>query len=209
MVAAMTTSPDPIDPRRVWLSSLVRELFQAERAACEIPRLEAERLGDVPAALVLRAVADHAAVALEGLSSTMKRYQGIGQDGGAAVLAAVAALRGYFLTDAPLSGDRSYRYTLLRLRHGIDLVEVIGAVADADDPELARWCAQWLDVRRPLVMAAANQLDWFIAHPEQATVVVRHDAAVVVGLQAFLRRCQRAVQRLRQTVAGEPAAVSR
>src|SRR5689334_16855494 len=115
----MTTTIDPFDPRRAWLSSLVQELYHAERAACEGPRIEAERLGDVPAAQVLRAVVDHATAAVAEFPPLLKRYDPMTHEGGGAVettVSVLSAVRDFFVADAPSNSERSYRQTLLRLR---------------------------------------------------------------------------------------------
>ena len=208
----MTTTVQPIDPHRVWLYSLVQELHLAERAISEISPLAAKRLGDVPAATVLGEVGRHAKGALAELGPRMRRYERVvdeDEDGGAlAPVSVLATIRDFFIAEPPTTSERAYRSLLVRLRQGLDLVEVTVAVADPYDPELARWCEQWLAGRRPLVLAAADELGWFVSPPEQANMVVRHEAAASVGFHAFLRGCQRAVERLRRAVADEAPVVA-
>ena len=74
MVAGMLDNPP--SRRRAWLNLLVHELFQTEQSAVEHPRIEADRLGDVPPALALREVSVHAARALAELPSLMRRRVG-------------------------------------------------------------------------------------------------------------------------------------
>jgi hypothetical protein len=212
MVAAMTTTSQPIDLHRVWLYALVQELRLAERAISGLVPLMTKRLGDVPPALSLDAVGNHATMALAELVPLIKRYERWVDDDGGAALAPVsmfATIHDYFVAEAPTTSERAYRSLLVRLRQGLDLVEVTAAVADPHDPELARWCEQWLAGRRPLVMAVADELGWFVSHPEQANMTIRHEAAASVGLHAFMRGCRRAVDRLRRAVAGNAPAVAR
>lgn len=190
--------------RRAWLDLLAHELFQTEQSAIDHPTVEADRLGDVPPARVLRAVTEHAKTALAELKPLMRRSDLVVSRGGQAVGAAFSKIRDHF-ADLLLSREKSYRATLLGMRHGVDLVEMVGPVALADgDLELAEWCERWLAQRRPLVEAAARELAWFAEHPERATEAARADNPLAAGLHALLRRWQHAVQRLR-----EPAHASR
>ena len=157
---------DPAD--YAWLSNLVRELFQTEQSAKDHPIVEAERLGDVPPALVLRAVAAHAEQALAELPPIVTRHDLPVSEGGKTVGAAFSAIRDHF-ADLLLNAEKSYRGTLLGMRHGIDLVELIQYVAQEDkDEALVAWCRKWLEQRRPLVEAAARELAWFATHPSHA-----------------------------------------
>lgn len=202
MVAGMLDNPP--SRRRAWLNLLVHELFQTEQSAVEHPRIEADRLGDVPPALALREVSVHAARALAELPSLMRRSDLVVSRGGRLVGSAFSRIRDYF-ADLLLSREKSYRATLLGMRHGVDLVEMVATLARSDgDLELADWCDRWISGRRPLVEAAARELAWFAEHPEQATEAARSDNPVASGLHALVRRCQEAVGRLRSA----PAPVS-
>lgn len=200
-LSAMFTDRESADPRHAWLSLLIHELFQTEQSAYDHPRVEADRLGDAPPAEILRAVAEHAKLALAELPPLVKRHDLPDSIGGKAVGAAFSTVRDY-LADVMLSAEKSYRATLLGMRHGVDLVELIATVAREDgDEELATWCGRWLGHRRPLVEAAARELAWFASHPEHATEAARRDSAFALGLHAFIRGCQRIAQRLRQAQA--------
>ena len=75
--------------------------------------------------------------------------------------------------DKVLTSERSYRGTLLGLRHGVDLVQLMEAAAvRAGDEELRSLFEQWLKQRTPLVEVVANELRWFAERPEQAKRVV-------------------------------------
>lgn len=71
--------------------------------------------------------------------------------------------------DRVIDGERSYRGTLLGLRHGTDLVKLVGHVAaELGDTALVDWCDSWLDVREPIVQQVEQELAWFARHPRQA-----------------------------------------
>ena len=179
-----------------WLSNLVRELFQTEQSAKSHPLVEAERLGDVPPAHALRAISAHAEAALAELPALVKNRNLPVSDGGKAVGAAFSALRDN-LADLLLSTEKSYRGTLLGMRHGVDLMELIQAVAREDgDEALANWCAGWLEKRRPLVEAAARELAWFAAHPEVAAEAAK-DNPLALGLQSLVNGFEQIAERLR------------
>lgn len=153
---------------RPWLANLVRELFQTERSASSHPLVEAERLGDVPPAEVMRAVAQHAESALAELPGVVSRHRLPASIGGKLVGAAFSVVRDQF-ADLLLTAERSYRGTLLGLRHGLDLVTLVEQVARRDgDVALADWCTAWLARRAPLVNAVTEQLAWFAANPAVA-----------------------------------------
>jgi hypothetical protein len=197
MVAAMKNRESP-DLRHEWLELLVPELFQTEQSACEHPRVEADRLGDVPPAVALLAVADHATAAMRELVELMQRRDLPVSRSGQAAGHALSKLRDLAL-DVLISSEKSYRGTLIGMRHGVDLVELTGAVArEHGDGEFADWCDQWLERRRPLVEAAAHELAWFAANPERATDPARLDSPVSRGLHAFIRGCQHLAERLRR-----------
>jgi hypothetical protein len=188
-----------------WLANLVRELFQTEQSAKLHPVVEAERLGDVPPATVLRAVAAHATEALAELPPLVERHRLPDSPGGRAVGAAFSAVRDH-LADLLLTRETSYRGTLLGMRHGVDLVELVQYVAREDgDAALADWCAAWLERRRPLVEAAARELAWFAANPAPARAPAkRHPLALAV--QALLHGFERLGAQVRQALPSRRAA---
>lgn len=196
MVRAMTT--DVPEARRDWLTLLTHELFQTEQSACDHPVVEARRLGDVPPAWVLRAVAEHATEALAELKPLVARPDrpngGIGRTLGHAF----SAIRDH-LADVLLSSEKSYRATLLGMRHGVDLTELVRSLAaTTGDDDLVAWCDAWLARRRPLVEAAAGELAWFAAHPLAATAAAKRHNPLARGLHALFTGCQHALHRLRR-----------
>lgn len=173
--------PRGLDPHRALLASLFDELFQTERSAEIHPPKEAERLGDTPPAHALRAVAHHA-IPVNAELPNLAASRGLPvSKAGSAIGDAFSTTR-RMLTDPAWEAERSYRATLLGMRHGLDVVKLIRATADAaGDPDLVAWCTEWLAVREPLVEEVGRQLDWFGSHPEPAT---RHPA----GVKGLLRR---------------------
>ncbi len=122
---------------RAFLTSLVRELFQTERSAMIHPRIEAERLGDVPPAHAMRAVSTHAEAALAEIRPLLRERGLPISAGGSTVGEAFSALRDH-LADYLLSTERSYRGTLLGMRHGVDLVELLQYVATVEGEHAPR-----------------------------------------------------------------------
>jgi hypothetical protein len=155
------------------LRSLGRELFQTEASARLHCKREAERLGDAPPAAPLMKAAAHAEQALKSLWR-----RGIGRQVPGSVVGAVAGVllsnvRELFL-DRVIRGERSYRGTLLGMRHGVDLVFLLKDVARQEgDIELEVWCDDWLSVRVPLVQQTEASLAWFAEHADRASRVSR------------------------------------
>ncbi|WP_437590031.1 hypothetical protein [Sorangium sp. So ce1000] len=184
---------------RAFLASLVREVFQTERSAMIHPRIEAERLGDVPPAHALRAVSTHAEATLSELPPLLRERGLPTSVGGLVVGEAFSALRDR-LADHLLSTERSYRGTLLGMRHGVDLIELLQYVATVEgDAPLAAWCARWLSMRRPLVEAVSDELAWFAARPARAMRAAKDDLIAHL-LRGLTNGVELAAQRLRRLV---------
>lgn len=177
----------------------MRELFQSEESATDHPIREAERLGETPPAEALRAVAAHARRTLAELPPLVRNHDLPNSHGGRRVGAAFSMLRDRF-ADLMLNVERSYRGTLLGIRHGVDLVLLIQSVARKDgDVSLANWCDRWLERRRPLVEAAAQELAWFAANPARAREPAR-DNPLGAGLQALVSGFEQFGARLRRVL---------
>ena len=147
---------------KVWLDRLVKEFAQTERSAAEHPVKEAKRLGDVPPALALLSVADHA----EDSREMFERLVGEEETKvGDWVGHAFSVLRDT-MGDQVLTFDRSYRGTLLGMTHGLDLAHVMLPLAARVRPELEDFLSDWIATRTPLVEACREQLSWFVSHPE-------------------------------------------
>ena len=194
-----TTSRDPEHPEHpehAWLATLVRELFQTENSARLHPVIEAERLGEVPPAQVLRAVAAHASEALDELPPLLARHELPVSEAGKLVGAALSSLRDHFI-DLLINMEKSYRGTLIGMRHGVDLVELVQYTArEQGDNRLADWCEVWIARRRPLVEAAARELAWFAANPVLAREPVKANP-LAIGLRALIQGAEQLAERLR------------
>lgn len=179
-----------------FVRTLFRELFQSEQSAVEHPRIEAQRLGEVPPARIMCAVSAHADSMLPEIQALAVERELVAVEGGRAVGSAFSALR-QCLGDLILSHEKSYRGTILGMRHGIDLVTLLQQVAtEGGDVSLAAWCGQWLEERRPLVERAADELAWFAAHPERAMRPV-NDSPIAHGIQAAVRGVELVAGRFR------------
>jgi hypothetical protein len=78
------------------------------------------------------------------------------------------------LGDRTLRRERSYRATLIGLRHGVDLVQLMLDVArQAGHAELVSFFEHWLSKRTPLVEAVARELQWFAERPSVALEVAK------------------------------------
>ena len=181
ITAEVGARPDPELAKRhqKLLRTLVRELFQTEKSAEAHCAREAYRLGDSQPATALRAVALHAIRVNRELPGVMRAAQLPVSSGGSLIGRVFSAVREVF-ADKLLDEERSYRGTLLGLRHGIDVVRMVRHVADAcGQVELAGWCTRWLDDREPLVAEVEHALTWFALHPAVAIESVRHVRDVV------------------------------
>jgi hypothetical protein len=194
------TAVERVSEEHSWLANLSRELFQTEQSARRHPRVEVERLGDVPPARVLRGVAGHADEALAELPELMKQYDLPVSLGGISVGSAFSILRDR-LADLMLSAERSYRATLLGMRHGVDLVVLLEQVARRDGATaLADWCVVWLERRRELLDDAERALEWFAAHPERAQQAATR-GPLARGFHALVEGFERVADRRRRATA--------
>jgi hypothetical protein len=148
--------------------SLFRELWQTETSAARHPLVDADRLGSAPPAQALRAVSAHATEVLRELEM-LARHQNLPvSSAGMAVGGAFSHTRQKF-ADLLLDVERSYRGTLLGMRHGVDLVELIAATARAQqNVELASFFDRWLTTRKPLYEQCVRELQWFARNEDRA-----------------------------------------
>lgn len=154
---------------RELLRKLFRELSQTERSASRHGRREADRYGKTPPGEALRAVAEHADRQQREVARLDRRTLLSGLRVGALVGESFSFVR-QLVGDRLVDAERSYRGTLLGMRHGVDLVDLIRRVADASGQvEIGGFCTRWLDERRPLVDQVAHELAWFASHPARAS----------------------------------------
>lgn len=161
------------EQQHALLQSLFRELFQSERSAMKHPRREAERLGGGPPAQALTAVSDHAKAVFAELCATARANQAPVSRAGMAIGSLFSIAR-HVVLDRAVDAERSYRGTLLGMRHGVDVVKLIRKVADASGRvELAGFCTRWLEAREPLVDRVESAMGWFAEHPQRAAELPR------------------------------------
>lgn len=145
---------------------LARELLQSERDAHLQTRREAKRQGPgVPTDLLLE-IADHAeqtearlrALIVPPFSVAMSLF----------VAKTFSNLR-YYAFDRMIAHERSYRATLLGLRHGLDAAYLLRAAAmRAFRPQTTNLCTELIRVREPLLQKAVDAVSWFAEHPQFA-----------------------------------------
>jgi hypothetical protein len=154
--------------RRSLLKSLIREFYQTETSAVTHCRREAKRLGDEPPARVLMAVSNQAARVLRELPEICERHALPKSVGGVSVGRLFSFARDKF-ADRLIRLERSYRGTMLGLRHGFDLVLLLAKTArDGGLTDLEEFCEQWLAARQPLLEDLERELAWFAQHPPAA-----------------------------------------
>jgi hypothetical protein len=156
-------APSATTDRRRLLDKLVRELIRSEAQAIEHPPREARRIGESPPVRALRDVASHAVAMRPRFQAALDGHElGSGRAG-----ITLSTLR-QLVTDRIHDAERTYRASLLELRHGVDIVRVMREVARAEELfALIRWCDDWLNARRTLVTRVEAQLAWFAAQPAE------------------------------------------
>lgn len=150
------------------LSNLTRELFQTEVSASRHCRREARRNPGTGPAIALTSVAQHADRALIELTELARREDLPVSKLGSILGETFSQLRDKVF-DHMLDAERSYRATLLGIRHGIDVVHMFGSTAALARREaIADWAALWLLERTRLVLMVEHQLEWFASNVERA-----------------------------------------
>lgn len=147
---------------------LLPEVVQAEQSVVAHCSREAARLGTVSAGLAMRAVANHAKLAVPRLRELAVARGNEPGRGGTTVgrfLSSVVEIGG----DVVVSQERSYRATLLGIHQGVDAVLLLedAAIAGSDQP-LADFCGRWLRERTRLVGEVERDIAWFAANPDEA-----------------------------------------
>ncbi len=155
------------------LRNLTRELFQTEVSASRHCRREAKRFGDAPLARLLGEAASHADEVLTALPPLAERHDMPISVGGMALGNLFSQAREY-AADRVIEAERSYRGTLLGMRHGVDLVRLLRHVAaQLGHGEVTTFCDAWLGRRVPLVKRCEDELAWFAQHAARATELAR------------------------------------
>jgi len=158
----------PSDSAKTLLRTLTQELFQTETSAVRHCRREGNRYDDAPPAQALRAVADHAEEVLKHLPSLATRESLPLSRFGVLAGSLFSELRDKLL-DRLIQTERSYRGTLLGVRHGVDVVISLRHAAEAVGNErIFDFCESWLVQRSVLMERVEEELVWFSRHPEAA-----------------------------------------
>ena len=156
------------EANRRLIHTLFAELFQTERSAELHSQREAQRFACEPPAEALRAVSIHARSALAEIRTLAAAREMSDTRAGAWVGSFFSMVR-ETVADRLLDRERSYRGTLLGMRHGQDVMRLLELTAEAaGDMALVSYCERWLEVRAPLVDRVATQLSWFARNPERA-----------------------------------------
>ena len=149
-------------------TKLCRELAQSEQSATVHPRREARRLGDIPPAHALLAIAAHAEEMRPRFEALMAKRQPNGIKIGRLFGRAFSVIR-QVIADRVIDVERSYRGTMLGVRHGIDCTRLLREVAlRAHDTHLVKFCDELLVERLALIEGAEQALAWFAEQPEKA-----------------------------------------
>lgn len=161
------------------LRTLFTELVQTERSAEVHSKREAARYPETPPALAMLRVAAHASAMRPRLHSLSETYGfEISETTGSALGNALSKLRQLFI-DKLVQTERSYRATLVGMRHGVDVVSLIRSVANKSGAiELARWSDEWFEQRPALVSEVEAAMHWFASNPETAIAPTRTASAV-------------------------------
>ncbi|HEY6036059.1 MAG TPA: hypothetical protein VIV58_17405 [Kofleriaceae bacterium] len=146
---------------------LARELLQSEHDAHLHGMREAQRQADRPARAML-AIAYHAQRTELELRRLVVPHQPVGAMAALGVAKTFSHLR-HFALDRLLAHERTYRATLLGMRHGLDAAHLLSAVADrARRGEVRDFCDRLIEERTPLIEAAVEVVGWFADHPRLA-----------------------------------------
>jgi len=146
---------------------LCRELAQSEQSAEVHPAREARRLGRTPPGRALRAISEHA-TRLRPELTAMCVDQPLGIRVGRAAGEMFSTLR-HLVFDRLIDTERSYRGTLLGLRHGVDLARLLREIALRRGQDgLVQYCDELLVDRVILIEDAEAALAWFADEPGRA-----------------------------------------
>lgn len=168
-----SANQEPERALKSLLKSLMREFFQTETSAVVHCRREADRLGEAPPARTLRALADQAETVLKELPQIAEQCALPKSKGGMTVGQLFSETRDKLL-DRLIRSERSYRGTMLGVRHGVDLVALLAPAAQQGGLDSLRdFCERWLTARRPLVERLEGDLAWFAKQPGVAMRLAR------------------------------------
>lgn len=149
-------------------TKLCRELAQSEESARVHPTREARRLGDSPPAVALLALAEHSEALRPRFEAIVRAEQPVGLGLGELVGQVFSAVR-QVIADRVIDMERSYRGTLLGVRHGLDTARLLREVAAREGHgELVAFCDDLIPQRERLLEQAQRSLAWFADQPAVA-----------------------------------------
>lgn len=154
-------------PIRKLRDKLCRELAQTEQSAAVHCAREARRYGALPPGELLRAISEHAEVMRPSLRDLLEHEQSFGARLGRGIGEGLSTLR-HLAIDRVVDAERSYRATLLGVRHGIDVARMLREVLAQQEPVLADVCDELIEGRLSLVVEGERLLGWFAHHPDIA-----------------------------------------
>jgi hypothetical protein len=148
---------------------LLRELAQSEYDAYLHTQRQAARLGDCTPAEVCLEISGHAESTRPRLHALMEaRDRRVGHALASFVGRIFSNLRHYGL-DNVIANERSYRATLLGLRHGVEAARLLRFVSlRCGSDDVTVFCSELLSVREAQLDRAVAALEWFADHPELA-----------------------------------------
>lgn len=181
------SQPTTESARRHWLKKLIEEFYQTERSAVEHPRKEADRLGNIPPAHAMLAVATHAEQTLAQAHALFSQLDLPEGNVGEGVGKGFSLMRD-LVADRLLTMERSYRGTVLGMTHGLDLTTLLIELLERTEPhhELVEFLQRWHHDRAALVETCRHQLSWFVNHPEVADMAAT-DGLVARGLRVIFQ----------------------
>ncbi len=150
-------------------AKLCRALAQSEHSAERHSMREAKRLGPIPPAYALAAIAEHARTMAKRFAEAALAKPTFGLALGRAVGEAFSVAR-HMIFDRIIDLERSYRGTLLGAKHGTDVARLLREVALLDhEKALIDFVNAWLPEREALLRRAESELAWFAQDAALAT----------------------------------------
>jgi hypothetical protein len=144
---------------RTRYDHLVRAFLRAEVDTLELAERTSRRLGDVPPARALRAVAEHAVAGGDRLVHMLAGY-GIARAPARSRMSKLTRWIAFRLVDP----EHGYRDAADELKRGMELARQVRAMARTDGLfGLIRWCDDWLPARRLRVASVEAQQAWFVS----------------------------------------------
>lgn len=149
-------------------SKLCREFAQSEQSASSHCRREATKFGCMDPRNAMTAIATHADAMRPRFEAVMTRRKTTGIGFGRLLGEAFSLVR-HGVLDRLIDVERSYRGTLLGVRHGADVARMLRALAAREaDHDFVAFCDGWLAQRLALIERAEHAMLWFASHPNHA-----------------------------------------